>query len=885
MQREVHLEPNSRSFVPEILAPVGGREQFFAALNSGADAVFLGLKNFNARARAENFTLDDLRELVPLAHSHGMDVLVTMNILIKNRELKSLVETLAALEDIGVHAIIVQDLGLARLCKQFFPNLRLHASTQMAVHNLDGVLEAMRAGFKRVVLARELTALEIKKIRASVPRQQVELEAFCHGSLCYSYSGLCFFSGAEDARSGNRGECAYTCRKPYKIVNEPGHGFLFSMKDLNTVESLHLLVDAGIDTLKIEGRKKDAQYVSTVVQSYRQRLDDIYGRATLRRNAPMLAHAITECNTNSPDKLRENLSLTFQRESTSLFLKGRYHENVIDLNNPTHKGQPVGSVVNVRGRLVEVETRCELERYDGLRIDPAEAIFHSLPQHGEKSSSTTESARNKYENNVCHFSLRQMFQAGKMVTSASAGSLVAIEIPENLPLPAVGDNVVRTRSDALRRDVEKLSRPSSDARLRPLKQIDLDVSVDAQNDILSINVSVLKFGTTLLKVTQCQNAMRPKHDISTLENDLRESLGIFGNIGFAASKMNMSGDTHWFVPRGQLKELKRNLEASLPGAFDAFLDERLKVALETISPRTPTGETTHPRGSSLTLKVDRLEYLDWIIEYQAEASSENKLTIKEVLFEPKRAFLHDKSFTATVDKLKEFGHRTGLSLRLAIPTVLRAWDEPVMKRWTQLFVESGVTSLEIGNLGVLSMLERWGLREQITSISSDFTLYSLNTAAAAHWRDRGIERVALSVEDDFKNVSALLAAWPENVIPEAILFKDTPLFIAESCSLTALHNGCPGNTVCGYRTLEIENDAGERFFVAHESCKSIVYDKRAYSITHRRAELESLGIRNFRLDFLTRPYDKERFVSILKDTFENKAVAETHTANFDRTLL
>lgn len=195
MQREVHSESNSPSFVPEILAPVGGREQFFAALNSGADAVFLGLKNFNARARAENFTLDDLRELVPLAHSHGMNVLVTMNILIKNSELKSLVETLAALEDIGVHAIIVQDLGLARLCKQFFPNLRLHASTQMAVHNLDGVLEAMRSGFKRVVLARELTALEIKKIRAAVPREQVELEAFCHGSLCYSYSGLCFSQG------------------------------------------------------------------------------------------------------------------------------------------------------------------------------------------------------------------------------------------------------------------------------------------------------------------------------------------------------------------------------------------------------------------------------------------------------------------------------------------------------------------------------------------------------------------------------------------------------------------------------------------------------------------------------------------------------------------
>ncbi|MEN9826958.1 MAG: hypothetical protein RI953_2703, partial [Pseudomonadota bacterium] len=178
--------PLSERRIPEILAPVGGREQFFAALNSGADAVFLGLKNFNARARAENFTLDDLRELVPLAHQHEMKVLVTMNILIKNEELPSLIDTLAGLEEVGVDAIIVQDLGLAKICRTFFPSLRMHASTQLAVHNLDGVRKAMELGFKRVVLARELTAIEIKRIRDAIPLEEVELEAFCHGSLCYS---------------------------------------------------------------------------------------------------------------------------------------------------------------------------------------------------------------------------------------------------------------------------------------------------------------------------------------------------------------------------------------------------------------------------------------------------------------------------------------------------------------------------------------------------------------------------------------------------------------------------------------------------------------------------------------------------------------------------
>src|SRR4051812_11792671 len=143
--------------IPEILAPAGGRAQFFAALNAGADAVYLGLKSFNARSRAENFTADDLRELVPLAHAHGMKVLVTLNILIKDAELEDLIETMAELEELEVDAIIVQDLGVAKIAREHFPGLRLHASTQMAVHNLAGVVKARELGFRRVVLARELT--------------------------------------------------------------------------------------------------------------------------------------------------------------------------------------------------------------------------------------------------------------------------------------------------------------------------------------------------------------------------------------------------------------------------------------------------------------------------------------------------------------------------------------------------------------------------------------------------------------------------------------------------------------------------------------------------------------------------------------------------------
>ena len=220
--------------------------------------------------------------------------------------------------------------NLARTIRERMPWMRMHASTQLAVHNEDGAVFAADMGFKRVVLARELTARDISRIKEAVG-DRIELEVFCHGSLCYSYSGLCFFSGAEDARSGNRGECAYTCRKPYRIVSEPGYGFLFSMKDLATSDHVDALLGAGVSALKIEGRKKDAQYVASSVGLYKQARDRALGEAS-----------------GAARNFSEDLKSSYQRDTTSFFVKGRYHENVIDLDNAGHRGTRIGVVQRLR---------------------------------------------------------------------------------------------------------------------------------------------------------------------------------------------------------------------------------------------------------------------------------------------------------------------------------------------------------------------------------------------------------------------------------------------------------------------------------------------------------------------------------------------------------
>ncbi len=259
----------------ELLAPAGGPEAAFAAFHFGADAIYLGLKKFSARAEAENFTLDEVDEVTAYAHSlrPRRRVFVTINTLIRQDELAELVEAIAALADIGVDALIIQDLGVYHLVREHFPELELHASTQLGVHNRAGADGLRRLGFRRVVLARELTFEEVRDITAA---SGIETEVFIHGALCYSYSGLCLFSAQTLGRSGNRGKCAYSCRDSYEVADaplslrdgspvrrDPRQGFPFSMKDLALPDHMPALRAAGVSCFKVEGRKKSPLYVAT----------------------------------------------------------------------------------------------------------------------------------------------------------------------------------------------------------------------------------------------------------------------------------------------------------------------------------------------------------------------------------------------------------------------------------------------------------------------------------------------------------------------------------------------------------------------------------------------------------------------------------------------
>jgi putative protease len=257
----------------ELLSPVGDFECLKSAVQNGADTVYFGANLFNARAFANNFDDKLLEKAINYAKLRGVKTNLTLNTLIKNHELADAINLAKKAYQFGIDAIIVQDLGLARYLIKHFPGLQVHGSTQMSVHNLEGVKELQKLGFSRVVLSRELNISEIDYI---CKNSNIETEVFIHGALCISYSGQCLFSSLVGGRSGNRGKCAQPCRLPYELLENDSiinKGYLLSTRDLCGLEYLPKLVKAGVSCLKIEGRMKTPEYVATVTRIYRKYLD------------------------------------------------------------------------------------------------------------------------------------------------------------------------------------------------------------------------------------------------------------------------------------------------------------------------------------------------------------------------------------------------------------------------------------------------------------------------------------------------------------------------------------------------------------------------------------------------------------------------------------
>ena len=523
----------------ELLSPAGDFDTAIAAFEYGADAVYCGLSDFSARAFAKNLSREELALLIAHAHSLGKKVYVTFNTVIDDRKFPEAIETLAALDDIGVDALVVQDLGVARTVRRHFPDLELHASTQLVAHNLEGVLALKEIGFRRVVLARELSVDEIRSIArrcgtmkiAADGRPEMELEVFIHGALCYSLSGLCLFGAMEKGRSGNRGMCPYCCRMA--VTGDGGELHPFSMKDLRAGEDVARLVDAGVASLKIEGRMKSSLYVAAVTKYYRQLLDG-QGSAS-----------VTE----------SDLATVFSRRTTKLYLNGR-GERPIDSESISHIGLPIGEVKKVtRDRegvsWLRFHTMRALEKHDGLQFD-------AVGDDGRHLGMGIVEMR--------------LAISRAPVFEVPAGSDVEVMIDDALgERLAAGTTVYCSMSNAVKRKFPQPSfRPSSVEG-----GAKVDVELELRADRLEARSSWKGGKVCVSTAASLSPAKNPEKTAEVAER----AFSRLGGTGYRLGKISVNDPDGLFAPMGAFNELRRELVAALDSERTRLCREKVSEAV------------------------------------------------------------------------------------------------------------------------------------------------------------------------------------------------------------------------------------------------------------------------------------------------------------------
>lgn len=496
----------------ELLAPAGNWEAFLAAINNGADAVYLGGQQYSARQSAENFSPQQMREALDYAHVRDKKVYVTVNTLIANSEFAGVLDYLFQLESMGVDAVILQDMGLLQATRAVLPQLRLHASTQMTIHNAEGASFLRDQGVKRVVLAREMSAPEIMDIKKRLP--DLELEIFVHGALCFCYSGQCLFSSMVGGRSGNRGRCAQPCRLPYELhtrasdkpVILPGQGkYLLSPADLCLIEYLPEIAATGVSSLKIEGRMKRAEYVAVVTKAYREVLDQLAIDPDFR-----------------PDKaVIDRLLRIFNRNFTSgYFIPGP--TPFLSSSRPNNRGTYVGRVVDQDENLrTMIKITAPVSLGDGLTVWVGQ---------GRAPAAI----------------VKEILVSGRKVAEAEAGETIQVRLDGRV-FPH--DRVFKTHDQKLLAEAQASIKQERAGKI----PVDAEVYLSpgqkmrlALDDRRGNRVEV-----------ETRNLAQPTEQYPLDAALLRQKIARLGNTDFELANLIVHGDTHLLIPFSDINDARR----------------------------------------------------------------------------------------------------------------------------------------------------------------------------------------------------------------------------------------------------------------------------------------------------------------------------------------
>ena len=668
----------------EILAPAGSMECLKAAIAAGADAVYTGGALFGARAYAHNLTEEELLEAIDYVHLHGRRLYLTVNTLIKDREMeKQMYDYLLPYYRQGLDAVIVQDIGLFRFIRKHFPDLPIHASTQMTLTGVDGAKFLEKEGAQRIVTSRELSMAEVKKI---ADETELEIESFVHGALCYCYSGQCLFSSFIGGRSGNRGQCAQPCRLLYRTPEAKRPQYLLSLKDICTLELIPEMIESGIYSFKIEGRMKKPEYAAAVAFQYRK-YADLYLKyyEECPAGEDPAAYAMKKYRVCEED--RQMLLDLYNRGG---FHTGYYHtqngREMVSLNRPNHAGVPAVKVLAKKGRTVTAKAMTDLSPQDIIE----------LPMR---------KGREKADNYTCKDAVRKGMN---------------VQIPVFADTPFKRDEIwMRTRNSAL---IERLheefvngkikERICGTFRLYPQETATLTVKCrDAEITVAG---------------EKAQEALSQPMSRERIEKQLRKT----GNTEFEFSFLKVEIGEKVFLPMQSLNELRREALETL----EKVICEKYRRSGEVKDPEEDTIELSMEEEvlSGWTASVRTAEQMEVILEEEAIGRIYVDCTMFPCIWEK-------DSYVEWITKV----HATGKEIYLVMPYIFRERTRKQYEAAYNRIFGAGWDGILIANYESFAFLKEHGYTGRIMT---DYNLYEFNQESRKFWKEKGVFEFTAPVE-------------------------------------------------------------------------------------------------------------------------------------------
>ena len=832
--------------VPELLSPAGSLDAVRAAVANGANAVYLGASRFNARDEGAQLSMEDLELACQIAHGRGVRVYLTFNVLVKPRELADALLYLGECIDAGIDAAIVQDLGLIRLIQRVYPDLEIHGSTQMTVHDVSGAAVAHDLGIERIVLARENTIADIRAIRAAVP--DIGLETFVHGALCISYSGQCYMSGMISERSANRGSCAQSCRKDYELTDAAtgtalDGGYLISAKDLAAHDHLADIADAGVGCLKIEGRKKKPEYVASVTRSYRDWLERV---ARGERAAP-------------PSEEVEPLVQIFSRGFTGGMYGGRVGRDYITRTQPDNRGAVLGTVVGFERGEVFVEVSRAVAPGDGLGFEPPAGLTHREAMGFAASHVRTVAQRDGTFTQA--IAARTRVPVGWRVVRSSDGQLLerARASYAALPTPARGRKA--------RLDVRVFGAAGT-----PLKAI------------------VLADGEAIEVRSEATLAPAARRALDRAQ--LRDQLGRLGDTPFVLAAVDDAALAEgMFLPVSELNRLRQRAVDELLLRRDwtrlalvAERQARVEAAVGVAEPRGRGADITRLAAAVPvpTIAVARAEPaaafgLSAVVFTPDDARAAARAGATEVTFDP---FLrHPAPPVSRVRALAEELAAAGVAFRLRLPTIVRPDERRQLDRWLALDVP-----VLAGHLGLVAELAASG-----RDVVADYAVNCFNQHTAAELFALGARRSVLSIELTVDELAAVAAPWRGEGF-EVFLYGRPEGMTIEHCVLSAaferVATTCRDLCVQKHTNVTLTDPAGYTFAVATDSAwRNRLLHSRPIDGSEFVPKLWQAGLRRYQLAFNVPDEPVERIVGGYRALLEGVASGEARPAMQVRELL